>query len=192
MAQTYDSIDEQLKQWVSEQRMFFVGTAPLSATGHVNCSPKGGDTLRVLGPQELAYLEGGGSGIETVAHLRENGRMVIMLCAFSGAPRIVRFHGKGSVVLPDDPEFPALLERFPSAVTVRSVIRLAVERIADSCGYGVPKMQFLEDRDDMKRYLGKASDKAMKDYFVRTNRESIDGLPGLAAAELEHTLIRRD
>ena len=128
MSQTYDSIDEGLQQWIAEQRMFFVATAPLSPDGHVNCSPKGGDTLRVLGPRELAYLEGGGSGIETVAHLRENGRMVIMICAFSGSPRIVRFHGKGSVVLPDDPGFSALLERFPPTVTVRSIIRLAVER----------------------------------------------------------------
>jgi len=192
MGQSYDAIDDALQQWLTEQRIFFVGTAPLSAAGHINCSPKGGDTLRVLGPRELAYLEGGGSGIETVAHLRENGRMVIMVCAFSGSPRIVRFHGKGSVVLPDDPGFGALLALFPPTVTVRSIIRLAVERIADSCGYGVPKMQFVEDRDDMKRYVVKASDKAMRDYFVRTNRESIDGLPGLAAAELEHVLIRRD
>jgi hypothetical protein len=147
---------------------------------------------RSLGPRELAYVEGGGSGIETVSHLRENGRMVIMFCAFSGPPRIVRLHGRGSVMLPDHPQFPALLDRFPPAVTVRSIIRLDVERIADSCGYGVPKMQFVERRDDMERYLGKASDKAMKDYLVRANRESIDGLPGLSAAELEHVIIRRE
>src|SRR3954462_10076682 len=108
MGQVYDSISEHQREWIAKQAMFFVGTAPLSADGHVNVSPKGPiGSLRVLGPNPGAYLDLGGSGAATIAHLRENGRIVVMLCAFSGPPRILRLHGTGRHVLPHDPEFEA-------------------------------------------------------------------------------------
>src|SRR5690242_1035754 len=140
MAKVFDGIDERLERWIAAQQMFFVGTAPLAADGHVNVSPKGPiDTLRVLDPHTVAYLDMIGSGAETIAHVRENGRIVVMLCAFEGPPRIVRLHGRATVLAADDP----LAARFdPPEHAVRSVIRIDVDRIADSCGYGVPLMRF--------------------------------------------------
>jgi hypothetical protein len=134
----YDHIDAALERFIQSQRMFFVATAPLSATGHVNVSPKGLDTLRVLGPHTVAYLDYVGSGAETIAHLRENGRLVLMVCAFQGPPRIVRLHGRGEVLEPQDAEYSTLRGLFPPEPGGRAIIRLAVERISDSCGFGVP------------------------------------------------------
>jgi hypothetical protein len=192
LGKVFDAIDHGLAQWIAQQHLFFVATAPLSATGHVNCSPKGGDTLRVLGPREVAYLDGAGSGIETVAHLRENGRMVLMFCAFDGPPRIVRLHGTGSVIIPGHSDFGDLLAHFAPFPTVRAIIRLAVERVSDSCGYGVPRMAFREDREDSKAYLRKSSDQALQNYLLKNNQSSIDGLPALSVAELENVVIRHE
>lgn len=193
MGKTIDAIDDALALWLQRQPVFFVASAPLAADGHVNCSPKGGDSLRVLGPREVAYLDGSGSGIETVAHLRENGRLVIMCCAFEGAPRIVRLHGRGEVVAPGSPAFDALLARFEpvSMPTVRSIVRLEVQRIADSCGYGVPQMQLRGPRRDGAAWLAKSSDQALRRYLVGNNRQSLDGLPAMSAEELERVVIRR-
>src|SRR5919201_7094587 len=105
MGKVYDGITPELADWLTQQRMFFVATAPLAADGLVNCSPKGMDSFRILGPREVAYLDLTGSGIETVAHLRENGRIVLMFCAFAGPPKIVRLHGSGTVVTPESPRF---------------------------------------------------------------------------------------
>jgi hypothetical protein len=192
MAKTYASIDATLGEWIAKQPMFFVATAPLAADGHVNCSPKGGDTLRVLGHREVAYLDGAGSGVETISHVRENGRIVVMLCAFEGSPRIVRLHGRAEVIDPTHAEFATLLGRFPPYPTARAIVRVAVERIADSCGYGVPLMEFKANRRDMPQYLKKISDRGMVAYLQEHNQASIDGLPGLAPAALEGTVIRRD
>ncbi|HPF26362.1 MAG TPA: pyridoxamine 5'-phosphate oxidase family protein [Steroidobacteraceae bacterium] len=192
MGKTFATIDADLAGWITAQPLFFVATAPLSGNGHVNCSPKGGDTLRVLGPLEVAYVDGAGSGIETVAHLRENGRLVLMFCAFHGAPRIVRLHGVGSVIVAGDADYEQLVAQLPAAPTVRSVIRLQVTRVSDSCGYGVPKMQLVENRTDSQNYMLKTSDKAMRQYLVKNNRLSIDRLPGMSEAELERVSIRRD
>jgi hypothetical protein len=137
MGKLFDQIDQRLEEFIRAQQMFFVATAPLDATGHVNVSPKGLDTLRVLDPQTLAYLDQVGSGAETIAHLRENGRIVLMLCAFQGAPRIVRFHGRGSVIEPQDQEFNRLRSVFPAEPAGRAIIHIAIDRIADSCGFGV-------------------------------------------------------
>jgi hypothetical protein len=193
MGKTIEAIDEALARWLERQPVFFVATAPLAADGHVNCSPKGGDSLRVLGPREVAWLDGSGSGIETVAHLRENGRLVLMCCAFEGAPRIVRLHGRGEVLAPGSPAFDALLARFEplSMPTVRSIVRLEVRRIADSCGYGVPKMEFREARRDGAAWLAKSSDQALRRYLAANNQQSLDGLPALGAAEVEQVVIRR-
>ena len=180
MGKEYTEIDAKLTAWVDRQPLFFVATAPLASDGHVNCSPKGRDTLRVLGPQEMAYLDLGGSGIETVAHLRENQRIVIMLCAFDGPPRIVRFHGRGKPVFPDAPGFDALLANFPTPPSPpRSVIRIGVQRIADSCGYGVPLMDYRSERQSIENYVRKTGEDAMMAYIKANNVTSIDGLPGL-------------
>src|SRR5262245_57044477 len=149
MGKLSDQIDPALEAFIRTQQMFFVATAPLSASGHINLSPKGLDTLRLLDPCTIAYLDYVGSGAETIAHLRENGRIVIMLCAFQGAPRIVRLHGRGSVVEPQDPEFMSLRSLFPTEPTGRAIIRISIERIADSCGFGVPLYAFERNRSQL-------------------------------------------
>ena len=148
MARTYDEITDHIREWLARQSMFFVATAPLTGDGHVNLSPKGPiGSLRVLDGRRVAYLDIGGSGAETIAHLRENGRIVVMLCAFEGPPRIVRFHGRGEAILPDDSRFAQLLEEAgfddPSLPEARrSIVVVDVTRVSDSCGYGVPLMSF--------------------------------------------------
>src|SRR5262245_32572530 len=141
MGKLYAEIDERLRAFIEAQHVFFVATAPAGAGGHVNLSPKGLDTFRILGPSQIGYLDYVGSGAETIAHLRENGRIVVMLCAFEGAPRIVRLHGRGRVLEPQDPEFAALRPRFPAETPARALICVDLERIGDSCGYGVPLYQ---------------------------------------------------
>jgi len=166
-----------------------VGTAPSGDDGHVNVSPKGPiETLRVLDPHTVAYLDLIGSGAETIAHLRENGRIVVMFCAFEGPPRILRLHGRGSVVQAGEPEFDALIERCAFdepevAEARRSVIRVAVERVADSCGYGVPLMEVTGRRDHYdlatKKRLRVMGSDGFVDHVREKNAESIDGLPAL-------------
>jgi hypothetical protein len=192
MGKTLSEIDGALADWIAAQHVFFVATAPLSADGHINCSPKGGNTLRVLGPRSVAYLDGTGSGVETISHVRENGRMVLMLCAFTGAPRIVRLHGIATVVAPNDPAFHELLAQFPAAPTVRAVIRLDVRRVADSCGYGVPLMEFREDRRETKQYVAKSTNQALETYVLKNNQAGIDGLPALKPDEIRHLVINRN
>ena len=180
MSKEYTEIDEPIRRWVERQQMFFVATAPLSGAGHVNCSPKGLDTLRILGPRQVAYLDLGGSGIETVAHVRENGRIVIMLCAFDGPPKIFRFYGRGSVVEPHDPRFDDLLARFPAQSSVRNIVLVDVERIADSCGYGVPMYEFRRHRDSMDNWVRARTEADILAYRREKNAASLDGLPGLS------------
>src|SRR5712691_3162146 len=149
MGKIYDAIDEKLVEWIGRQRMFFVATAPLADDGRINVSPKGPiESLRILGPRRVAYLDLIGSGAETIAHLRDNGRIVVMLCAFEGPPRIVRLHGRGTVVQRGDPAFDDLYDRLDfsgieaAEAGARSIVGVTVERIADSCGYGVPLMTY--------------------------------------------------
>jgi len=179
MGKIFDEITLGLKQWIEGQKMFFVSTAPLSATGHVNCSPKGGDSFCVLGPHEVAYADLTGSGIETVAHLRENGRIVVMFCALEGGPNIVRLHGQGEVITPDHAEFAALEKRFPPQVGLRTIIRIKVSRVADSCGYAVPFYDFVAPRDVLDKLGEKLGPDGLAEYRSRKNVTSIDGLPGL-------------
>ena len=182
-----DEIDGHLSAWIQRQTMFFVGTAPTGADGHVNVSPKGPiGTLGVLGPRSVAYLDVVGSGAETIAHLRENGRIVIMLCAFEGPPRIVRLHGRGEVVLPDDARFHALVngfERPEHPQAQRAIVLVEVARIADSCGYGVPLMRFEGRRPHMNLWAAKklrvGGPDAITDYQREKNAVSIDGLPAI-------------
>ena len=182
MGKLYDEIDETLRGFLEAQRMFFVATAPLDAAGHVNLSPKGLDSFRVLGPTTVAYLDLTGSGVETVAHVRENGRLTIMFCAFEGRPRILRLAGQGRVVEPGDPEWPALSKHFPPLPGARAVIVLDVDRIADSCGFGVPRFEFVGDRTQLPEWVEKKDAAGLREYRARKNRTSIDGLPGLPSA----------
>lgn len=182
MGKIHDAIDEKLTAWIEAQHLFFVASAPLAGDGHVNVSPKGDlRWFRVLGPREVGYLDFVGSGAETIAHARENGRIVVMFCAFDGPPRIVRLHGRASVVLPGDEGFDDLLARFdPPAHALRSLIRVEVERIADSCGYGVPLMRFDGKRTQYDKWADKqARDGGFDAYIEEKNAESIDGLPAI-------------
>ena len=180
MGKTYDVIDRRLVDFIAGQPVFFVATAPLDASGHVNCSPKGNrGTFVVLDERRVAYVDLTGSGVETIAHLRENGRIVVMFCAFDGPPRIVRLHGTGSVVTTDDPAFGPLASHFPAQAGTRAVVEVAVERISDSCGYGVPVMPFARHRDNLDHWTSTKGEDGLSDYRAEKNRSSIDGLPGL-------------
>ena len=187
MGKVYDAIDDKLAAWIGEQSLYFVGTAPLDGDGHVNVSPKGPiGSLRVVGPHEVAYLDIVGSGAETAAHLQENGRIVVMLCAFSGPPRILRLHGRGEVVWAEDPAFEALRAGMAFAEPEvdelrRAIVRVHVTRIADSCGFGVPVMEHVGERPNAVKWargkLAKDGPRALEDYKVTKNTTSIDGLP---------------
>lgn len=189
MARRFEEIDEHLARWIAAQALFFVGSAPLSGDGHVNISPKGPiGSLRVLGPRSVAYLDIAGSGAETIAHLRENGRIVVMFCAFEGPPRIVRLHGRGEVLLPGDPDYEQLLSEagfedpaIPEAW--RAIVRVSVTRIADACGYGVPLMTLDGQRPHAplwaEKKLRAGGPTGIDDYVAERNAVSIDGLPGV-------------
>ena len=185
MGKEYTEIDDRIQKWMQRQQVFFVATAPSAADGLINCSPKGLDSLRVIGPRELAYVDTGGSGIETVAHLRDNGRITLMMCAFDGPPKIFRFYGHGTAVEPHDAEFESLLNQFPKPPAARNIIRIHVERIIDSCGYGVPLYDFRAHRDSLDNYFSKQSDEAILEYRRQNNAASLDGLPGLRFSDEE-------
>jgi hypothetical protein len=192
MGTVFDGINVALQEWIAKQHMFFVATAPLDAGGHVNVSPKGPiGTLSVLDEHSVAYLDVIGSGAETIAHVRENGRIVVMLCSFEGPPRILRLHGRGEVVLAGEPAFAGLLERAAFSDRLgppesrRAIVYVVVERVADSCGYGVPLMSFEGVRTHMDQWAAKklrvGGVEALRDYQREKNALSIDGL---AAVEL--------
>jgi len=184
MAKVLPEIDRELAEWIAAQPMFFNATAPLSAEGHINLSPRGLDSFRVLGPHEVAYLDVTGSGNESAAHLAENGRITLMFCAFSGPPRILRLYGRGEVLPPGSEDFASLHARFPAELPPpRQIIRVAVERVQTSCGYGVPLMSFEGQRDELVRWAEKKGAEGLLDYQRKNNRFSIDGLeaPGITA-----------
>lgn len=184
MGQVYPQITDRIREFLLEQKVFFVATAPSASEGHINVSPKGmTDSLAVLGPHRVAYLEYGGSGIETIAHLRDNGRIVLMVCAFEGPPKILRLHGHGRCLLPDAPGFADLVASFPQPPHpgLRSVIVIDVERISDSCGYGVPLMRYEGDRDLLVQFWTRKSPQEQEDYRATRNASSIDGVPVFAA-----------
>lgn len=174
-----EGIDASLAEWLRAQHVFFVATAPLSAEGHVNVSPKGGDAFRVLGEREIAYLDYTGSGAETAAHLRENGRIVVMFCAFEGKPNVVRLHGRGRVVQPGDEGFDGLAALFPTNPGTRAVVHVALDRVSTSCGFSVPFMDFREDRPALDKWAASRTPDEMAEYRRRKNSVSIDGLPAL-------------
>ncbi len=171
------------RDFIAQQKLFFVSTAPLAADGLVNCSPKGLDSFRVLSDTEVAYQDLTGSGVETIAHLKENGRIVIMFCAFEGPPNILRLHGTGSVVEPGDVDFDALAALFPDRGGVRAYIRVRISRVADSCGYAVPRYTFVEERDVLDKWFDRKGDEGLRNYQLENNLKSLDGLPGLKDPE---------
>ena len=178
MGAEYLEIDEDLRDFIAQQRIFFVASSPLAEEGHVNVSPKGLDSLRILGAREVAYLDLTGSGIETVAHVRENGRLTLMFFAFQGRPRIVRLQGRARVVEPEDVDWDRLSAFFPPYASRRSIVILNVERVADSCGYGVPLFQYLGERTQLVDWADRKGPDAIAEYRSKKNRRSIDGPAG--------------
>jgi hypothetical protein len=182
MGKVYEQLDEELVGFIGRQHVVFVGTAPDSPDGHLNVSPKGLDTFRILGPKAVAYLDLTGSGIETVAHLRQNGRITIMFCAFEGRPLILRLYGRGRVVEPGDPDWDGLIARFPEYPGARSVVVVDVERIADSCGFAVPLYEYRGERSQLIDYARRKGPEGLERYKAQKNRVSIDGIAGLRFA----------
>lgn len=184
MGKIYDRIDGRLRTFIEEQPVFFTASAPLAGDGHVNVSPKGrAGTLAVLDEQTVAYLDFGGSHAETIAHLRENGRITLMWCAFTGPPKIVRVHGTGEPVFRDDPRFVELITRFAEAdaPALRAIIVVTAKLISDTCGYAVPFMDYREERTLHAEHFGRKSEQEFAEYCQRKdyNAVSIDGLPAL-------------
>ena len=179
MGRVLDGISAELAAFLEAQPVFFVATAPDDPTGFVNCSPKGLDTFRVLDDHTVMYLDLTGSGIETVAHLRDNGRITLMFCAFTGRPDIVRLQGRGRVVLADDAEAAPYLATFPAYPGARSVIVVDVERVSSSCGFGVPRMTLDAPRQELVDWAGKKDADGLARYRAEKNARSIDGLPGM-------------
>jgi predicted pyridoxine 5'-phosphate oxidase superfamily flavin-nucleotide-binding protein len=185
MAKLHEAIDGRLREFVLSQPMFFVATA--ATEGHVNVSPKGmRGTFAVLGEHEVAYLDYTGSGIETVAHLRDNGRITLMFCSFAGPPNIVRFHGHGEVILPGDARFADLYATFDGAQSagaqthgLRAIILVRVERVSDSCGFAVPLMEYVGERELLRDWAARKSADDLAEYHKERNATSIDGLPAL-------------
>jgi hypothetical protein len=177
MSKQHENIDSELAAWITQQRIFFVATAPISPNDHINTSPKGGEAFRILGPLEVAYQDYTGSGAETAAHLRENGRIVIMFCAFDGPPKIVRLHGHGTVITPSDERFAEFLSLFPANAGTRAFVHITVNRVSDSCGYSVPFFDFQGPRDTLDRWAANKGPEKLDAYRATTNQNSIDGLP---------------
>jgi hypothetical protein len=190
MGRIHAELTDDLIEWIERQHLFFVASAPSGGEGHVNLSPKGYDTFRILGPTTVAYLDLTGSGVETISHLRDNGRLTFMFCAFEGKPRILRLFGRGAVVTPDDPRFDELVAPFPALPGVRAVITCELERIGDSCGYSIPFFSYEGERETLLDWAERRGPDGIADYHDEKNRTSIDGLAGLPAAGAE--LSRRD
>jgi hypothetical protein len=186
MGKTYERIDGRLRSFIEAQPLFFTATAPLSGDGTVNLSPKGlRGSFAILDELTVAYLDFAGSSAETVAHLRENGRITLMWCAFQGPPNIVRVHGRGEPVFRDDPRFEELLTHFPDIDPtphgLRAIIVVTAELVRDTCGYAVPFMSYDADRDLHAKRFAREDDASLSEYFAKKDHvaTSLDGLPGL-------------
>ncbi|WP_344669009.1 pyridoxamine 5'-phosphate oxidase family protein [Catenulispora yoronensis] len=188
MVNVHEVIDDKLRKFIEAQPLFFVATAPLAAEGHVNLSPKGTvGSLVVLGPDRVAYLDLTGSGAESLAHLRENGRITLMWAAFHGPPNIVRVHGRGEVLFKDDPRWGEYIGLFPAAEdpgAPRAIVLVTASRVSDSCGYAVPFMEYKGERRLLAEYFGRRDEEFHVDYVARKNAISIDGLPAVPAETL--------
>lgn len=178
MATVHDRVTPAFAEWLVRQRMFFVATAPLNPAGHVNVSPKGLDTFRVFDEHTVGYLDLTGSGVETIAHLRENGRITLMFCAFEGPPRIVRVWGRGRVVPVDDPEWDRWSVHFNPTPGARAVIVVETDEVGDSCGFAVPLFDFVGQRQTLVEWAERRGDAGLDTYRAERNALSLDGLPG--------------
>jgi hypothetical protein len=185
MATVVEAIDDTLRTFIGSQHMFFVATAPLDRDGHVNLSPRGLDTFRVLSARRVAWLDHVGSGAETIAHVRENGRLTVMFCAFQGPPKIVRLHGRGGVLRPDDEAFAELRPLFGDAPPARAIITLDVDRVSHSCGFGVPLYEYQGQRAQLTDWADRKGETALRAYQAQKNARSIDGLPAVDWLEAE-------
>jgi hypothetical protein len=177
MARTYPAITDELRAFIAAQHVFFVASAPLAADGHVNLSPKGLDSLRVLGPRRVAYLDLTGSGSETAAHLRENGRLTLMFCAFAGPPRILRLYGTGATALPGSATWAELRPLFPDHPGARQFIVAEIARVQTSCGFAVPRYEYAGERATLRRFAEAQGEAGLDAYRREKNARSIDGLP---------------
>jgi hypothetical protein len=179
MGKAFAELDETYVKWIAKQHMFFVATAPTAVDGLLNLSPKGLDAFAVIDESTVAYLDLVGSGVETIAHVKQNGRLIIMFCAFEGPPRILRLWGKGEVIERSDPRWAGMRARFPQVPGERSIIVLHVARVQDSCGYAVPLYAYQQDRTTLTEWAEKKGPAGVDEYIAKKNHESIDGLPGL-------------
>lgn len=177
MAKFFDFINDKHREFIKHQKIFFTASAPLSAGGHVNLSPKGMDCFRILSANCIAYIDINGSGNETSAHLLQNGRITIMFCAFDGAPSILRLYGRGYTVLPDHNGWAELLPLFNLPLAVRQIIVADIDKVQTSCGYGVPYFDYKGERDQAIKWADKKGEDGIKDYQSEKNRISMDGLP---------------
>ncbi|MEZ5322042.1 MAG: pyridoxamine 5'-phosphate oxidase family protein [Microthrixaceae bacterium] len=182
MARDYPAIDDHHREFIAAQHLFFVATAPSGPDGHVNVSPKGYDTFRVLGPNRVAYLDLTGSGVETIAHLHQNGRITIMFCAFEGRPKVLRLYGTGRTVYVGAPEFDALVGADAPMPGLRAVIVVDVDLVRTSCGYAVPLMEFRAERETLVEWAERKGDDGIAAYWRDKNARSVDGLVGIPDA----------
>ncbi|UCE88240.1 MAG: pyridoxamine 5'-phosphate oxidase family protein [Pseudomonadota bacterium] len=177
MNKPHPGITPELAEWIEQQPVCFVATAPLAGDGHINLSPRGLDSIRIVEPHQVAILDLTGSGNETAAHLQENGRITVMFCAFAGKPRILRLYGTGEVVLPDRSAWPELRSRFAADTAgVRQIFRVTVTRVATSCGFGVPLLEYVADRDELPNWAARKGPEGLAEYRDKNNRVSLDGL----------------
>jgi len=177
MAKIHPMITPELKAFISRQHLFFVGSAPLSGDGHVNLSPKGLDSFRVLTPHRVAYLDIISSGNETSAHLLENGRITFMFCAFDGPPNILRLYGKGCSVLPNQPDWEELAANFTLYSSTRQIIVADITRVQTSCGYGIPLYEYKAERDLHFKWAEELGPAGLEQYKQEHSLVSLDGLP---------------
>jgi hypothetical protein len=180
MGKVHALIDDTVREFINGQAVFFVGSAPLDPAGHVNISPKGLDTFRILGPTSVAYLDLTGSGVETIAHIKENRRVILMFCAFQGRPNILRLHGLGTVIEPHHAKFSELLSQFPAYEGTRAIIAVEVTRISTSCGMGLPLLRHEGEREQLPAWHRTKGPERLQAYRQEKNHRSIDGLPGLS------------
>lgn len=176
MGKQFEEMLPQHEAFIRQQHIFFVGSAPLSEEGHVNLSPKGHDSLRILSANRVAYLDMTGSGNETSAHIDENGRVTVMFCSFDGAPNILRLYGTGTVVLPGTPEWTALYPLFTPLPGARQIIDINVHKVQSSCGYSIPFMSYTGERDTLQRWSVQQGEEGLKKYWQEKNAKSIDGM----------------
>ena len=179
MGKVFTEIERNIESWIKQQKIFFVATAPLATDGHINCSPKDANSFRVIDARTVAYQDLTGSGIETIAHLKENGRILIMFCAFEGAPQIVRLHGKGEPIFQNSAEYHNLAKLFQSHPGERAIIKIDVQRVATFCGFSVPLFNYVDRRDVLDKWTDTKSPEELVAYRKKKNQFSIDGLPGL-------------